>query len=83
MNIPFIGGYHAHNDIWHPLIGGDSLIYKREENTEFDESVVTIVFDDYVFFKKSVGHVPFHWSGLASRFLQIFKYHNSTIITCI
>ena len=50
MNIPFIGGYHAYNDIWHPLIGGDSLIYKRKENTEFDESVVTIVFDDYVFF---------------------------------
>ena len=50
MNISFIGGYHAYNDIWHPLIGNDSLICKREENTEFDENVITIVFDDYIFF---------------------------------
>ena len=52
MNISFIGGYHAYNDIWHPLIGNDSLICKREENTEFDENVITIVFDDYILFKK-------------------------------
>ena len=33
----YSSGYHAHKEIWNPLVGDGSLIYEPEESNEHDK----------------------------------------------
>ena len=69
-----------YKDIWHPLVGDDSLICERKENNGYENNAVEIVFDDFLL-KEIVGHVPLPWSELASKLLQFPNHPNTVIVT--
>ena len=59
-------GYHAYMNIWIPLIGDKSLIYRREKGNEYDPHVVAITRNNVV-----VGRVPENICDHFWRFLPL------------
>ena len=54
----FIRGYHAYMDIWTPIIGDDILYCKPENNNDYDENAVAVLYYKEIE-ARIVGHVPF------------------------
>ena len=60
----YIRGYHAHSDIWSPVVG-EILLLKREPDNLVDASAVAVWKED-----KIVGHVPYNIASVISQFLR-------------
>ena len=63
-------GYHACTDIWKPLIGDDSLRFKREDDNILDKNTVTVIHSNHIG-PRVVGHVPFSYSSTFKKFLSL------------
>ena len=46
-------GYHKYINIWEPLIGDESLIYRKEKGNVYDPHAIAIIRGNDI-----VGHVP-------------------------
>ena len=80
INSSYSKGYYAYKDVWHPIVGDESLICEQEKTNEYDRNAVPTMFDDCIS-KKVVQHVPFNWSKLAPKFLQFPSYRICLVVT--
>ena len=60
----FIRGYHAYLDVWQPS-EGEVLLLHREPTNVKDNQAVSVMKNALV-----VGHVPYNFAALFSRFLS-------------
>ena len=58
----YIRVYHAHRDIWSPVVG-EILPLKREPDNLVDTSAIAVWKED-----KIVGHVPYNIASVISKF---------------
>ena len=72
INSSYSKGYYAYKNVWHPIVGDESLICEQEKTNEYDRNAVPIMFDDCIS-KKVVQHVPFNWSKLAPKIPAVSK----------
>ena len=60
----YIRGYHAHRDIWSPVVG-ETLLLKREPDNLVDASAVAVWKEDII-----AGHVPYNIASVISQSLR-------------
>ena len=73
-------GYHAHMDIWKPLIGDDSLRCKREDDNIHNENALAVIHSNYIG-PRVVGHVPFLYSSTFKKFLSLQNHTMRVLVT--